>query len=499
MKLKAVVFICGAVVMALELLGSRVIAPFYGNSLFAWGSLIGVILGALSAGYYYGGRAADKDPTFYSLSMIILKAGFFVAVIPLLSQLILVPEFVYLLGMKYGPLVSVTLLFAVPSVLLGMVSPYSVKLAAKNIAGIGNVAGDLYAISTLGSIFGTFATAFFLIPEVGVKSIIYLLSVTLILTAFACSGKRIIPQAAFGLAVFGVCAFSVSSHSYPAEGEKIVFQKDTSYYGIKIVDYPNSTRRAMFLDGSYTGAQYTDSNKAVYAYTDYFHLPFIINPNITSVLFLGGGAGTGPKRFHESYKGVNIDVVEIDPAVNEAAVKYFNLSEDERLALHADEGRSFLAYSPKKYDLIVLDVFNSIHSVPYHLMTLEFLNNMKEHLTHNGCVILNMHASIEGPKSGLFNAEVLTYKKAFPNVYVFPVGQTLQEAQNIMILASKSDRTYSREEFIAGARALSGRNGITEMEDYAGKYITPKITSGAPILTDDYAPVDSLILPLSER
>jgi spermidine synthase len=458
-----------------------------------------VILGALSIGYYLGGRAADRSPSFYVLSLIILSAGFFIGLVPVISNVILDPAITDSLGMKYGPLVSVLILFTIPGVLLGMVSPYAVKLEARSIERIGNVTGNLYAISTLGSIAGTFATAFFLIPEIGVKAILFSLSAVLVLTAFACAGRKIIPTATLGLVFFLGIALPASTYD-SSQGYlySVVYQKDTEYYQIKIVDYANSATRAMFLDNSFTAAQYKNSSEAVYAYTDFFHLPFIINPGTRDVLFLGGGAGTGPKRFHEEYEDVSMDVVEIDPAVNDAAVRYFGLRVDERIRLYAEEGRSFLSNSAKRYDLIVIDVFNSRHSVPYHLMTEEFVRELKEHLNANGSVILNVHGSISGPASRLFHAEYATYRRVFPNVYVFPVGGDPNVVQNIMILASKSERRYSRKDFIIGAGPLSDKTGIKFLEAYAAQYLEEKVDEDIPVLTDDYAPVDNMLLDLEK-
>ena len=499
MKLKAIVFICGSVVMALELLGSRIIAPFYGNSLYAWGSLIGVILGALSIGYFLGGKRADKGADYYGLSMIMLKAGFFIALIPVMSSVILNPVFVIPMGMKYGPLVSVLILFSVPSVYLGMVSPYAVKIEAKKLSVLGSTAGSLYAISTLGSIFGTFATSFFLIPEIGVRLIIYGLSAVLILASVVCAGKKILSNAFIVSACFGVIILVWSSYGSADGSGMVVFQKDSVYYEIKVVDYPGTSIRMLYLDGTLTGAMYYNSSKAVFNYTDYFHLPFIVNPEIKEVLFIGGGAGTGPKRFYDSYSQVNIDVVDIDPEVNKAAADYFDLKENDRTKIYTDEGRAFLSKTSKKYDLIVIDAFNSMSSIPYHLMTKEFMEEASKHLSRKGMTILNMHGSIQGAQSGLFLTEYKTYKSVFPNVYVFPVGKDPAKLQNIMILASKEDKEYSKQEFIDWSANVSKKTGITELPQYAGKLLEREPVYDGPILTDDYAPVDNLILPILDR
>lgn len=499
MKLKTIVFVCGAAVMVLEIAGSRIIAPCFGNSLFTWSSLIGVVLGSLSLGYYRGGKLADRNPNSYALSMIILQAGIFIAIIPLFSSIILQPKFTAFFGMKYGPLVAVIILFAAPSVFLGMVSPYAVKLETKNLGVLGNVTGNLYAISTLGSIFGTFITAFVLIPGVGVKLIVYALSLVLISTALFCGGRRLTQGTFIALSVFSILV-AITSVYAPVEDSryKLIFQGDTPYHQIGIRDWVNSTKRTMHLDASFSGGAYLDSDEAACIYTDYFHLPFVLNPGIKEVLFLGCGPGTGPKRFHEEYGSVNMDVVDIDPVVIETAMKYFYLKEEDRLRLYVGDGRAFLADSGKRYDLIVMDVFNSVNSVPFHLMTEEFIREADEHLTEEGVVVLNLHASVKGPASKLFRAEYKTYKLVFPNVYVFPVGGDPEKVQNIIIIASKSEAYYSKEGFRRRAKELSEGIGITKLDGYLNHYLEGDISDDAPVLTDDYAPVDNLLCPVLE-
>src|SRR5208337_3698970 len=184
LRLLLSVFVSGAVVMALELLGSRLLAPVFGNSIFVWGSLIGVVLAALSTGYYLGGKIADLKPDFQVLSIVIFVAGLLVIGLPALAP----PLFDWIvklsIGDRYSPLLATVALLGLPSVLLGMVSPFAIRLAAKSFEQLGKASGNLYALSTLGSIVGTFLTVFVLIPEFGVNKIILSLGVTLLVVAF---------------------------------------------------------------------------------------------------------------------------------------------------------------------------------------------------------------------------------------------------------------------------------------------------------------------------
>lgn len=485
--------------MILEITGSRIIAPYFGNSLFVWGSLIGVILAALSSGYYYGGKMADRKPSAKTLSLVILQAGVAVAFVPLLSAVILQPDFAIFFGMTYGPLISVIVLFSVPSFLLGIVSPYAVKLETKKLKSLGNTAGNLYAISTAGSIVGTLLTAFFLIPALGIKAIIFGTGLLLIFTALIMSYnlRSFFPCIILSLVV--CVALIATSPLYASASQTdyiIVYQVQTPYHQITIKDWVDSGKRIMYLDASKTGGMYKDSDKAVCEYTDYFHLPFIINPEIKDVLVIGCGAGIGPKNFHSNFGDVRVDVVDIDPQVNEAAVRYFDLREDERLKLYVGDARVFLSKSDKKYDLIVVDAFSSVYSIPFHLMTKEFAGELNSHLSDDGVVVLNVIASVRGDASKIFRAEYRTYETVFPSIYVFPVGEDPLSVQNIMIVASGSGRRYSKSEFVEQANRFYEKTGIPKLIECSEKYLEGEVlTDDVPVLTDDYAPVDNLLNP----
>ena len=183
--LHVVVFVCGAVLMGLEIVGSRILAPHFGNSIFVWGSLISVVLAALSLGYWLGGIVADRWPRLSVLGVLIAIPGIMIAVLPFgypaLNRAIAIGD----LGARLGPLISCVVLFLVPSVFLGTISPFAVRLQARAVTSVGTTAGGLYAVSTAGSIAGTLLTAFYLIVVMGVANIVHGLGLTLLLTAAA--------------------------------------------------------------------------------------------------------------------------------------------------------------------------------------------------------------------------------------------------------------------------------------------------------------------------
>lgn len=491
------VFVSGAVVMALELVGSRLLAPIYGDSIFVWGSLIGVVMTSLSIGYFIGGKLADRQPSFLTFSLIILSAGIFTLLIPSSSSMVLEVVSYSGLGERYGPLLSSILLLATPTTLLGMVSPYAIRLAADSLVKVGGISGSLYSISTAGSICGTFITVFVLIPAFNVRSII--LSLGLVLVAASLIGL------AWGLRVLSIIIIAVlmvppaflGGSAAIREGT-IVYQKDTPYNTLTIVDYAERGVRTIYLNNMPHSAMYLNgSNRAVFTYTDYFNLAFVFDPGVDSVLFIGGGGFSGPKQFLEYYPDVNVDVVEIDPQVVKAARDYFYVADDPRLRVIVDDGRAFLG-GAGKYDLVVLDAYSKTY-VPFHLMTLEFFEALNEHLEQDGILVSNLISSLIGDTSDLLRAEYKTINQVFPQVYLFYTRTSLMSrVQNIILIATKTSDRRSSEDLTAMAMEAPERSET--LVRYSKTLFESEIrTEDLPVLTDDYAPVINLLNPVTEK
>ena len=494
-RLRFDVFIAGAIVMALEIAGSRILAPFFGNTIFVWGSLIGVVLAALSLGYFLGGRLSDRSPSFFQFSVILLAAGISILVMSVASPLILEAVFSINLGDRYGPLLATSILLIIPGTLLGMVSPYAVKLSAEKLEKIGGTSGNIYSLSTVGSIFGTFMTVFILIPELGVRSILFALGLTLVaisLLGLDNFGRGLV---VIIILIASVPALPLSLGSTFRSGD-LVFEKDSPYNHIEITDDHNSGTRTLRLNGLRHSAMYLDGSlDAVFPYTDFFHLPFLFNPSIKEVLFIGGGGFTGPKKFLSLYEDVTIDVVEVDGAVVNAAINYFNVTDDPRLNIIVEDGRIHLTKTEKKYDLIVLDAYSKTY-VPFHLMTQEFFDEVQDDLSPDGIVISNVIASVVGDTSDIFRAQYKTIGTSFPNVYVFPTIDSTGTVQNIMVLATKSfEQTKPLD---LRPKTSSSTEEIPELLSMAGRFYREDIPVGdVPVLTDDYAPVEKLLNPVS--
>ena len=511
-RLKLQVLICGAVVMALEITGSRILAPYFGSTIFVWGSLIGVVLTALSTGYYVGGRVADKRPDFEILCLIILTSGIFVLLIPVITPVVFDLTISLSLGERYSPLIASAAILTVPSFLLGTVSPYAIKLVAKNISDLGNVAGKLYSLSTAGSILGTFVTAFVLIPEMGIVRILQVLGAILVgLSLLGLRGKGQVLLILFLiLSAFLAPPTSMSPNvmMFKLTLNDVIFEKETLYHHMVILEgidpFHGGKVRTMLLDDHFHSAMdLNDPQRIVYPYNYYFHMGFVFNPNITDVLFIGGGGFSGPKRFLADYPQVYVDVVEIDGEVIEAAKRYFDVKESPRLRIFNEDGRMYLQRSEKKYDLIVLDAYSRTY-VPFHLMTLEFFREVGTDLKPNGVIVSNLISSLIGPYSELFKAECNTAMQVFNNIYVFEASgyafrdtKDYETTQNLALVATKGANRYSKEELVARARATRSIR-IADFYEYVGTLVESEwIMASHIVLTDDYAPVETLLNPIT--
>jgi spermidine synthase len=492
--------------MALELLGSRLLAPVFGNSIFVWGSLIGVVLAALSSGYYLGGRLADRQPNLHTLSAVIFAAGILVVVLPALAPPVFDAVVKLNIGERYSPLFATTLLLAPPSILLGMVSPYAIRLVARTVEKMGRASGNLYALSTLGSIVGTFVTVFVLIPEFGVNKIILTIGVTLLVVAFLGLSMRMKVLILLILVILPFAApYLVSRRltvaAYTLALGDTIYETDTPYHHLQVADYYDpanqSTVRILIMDDFlHSAMDLNHPERTVFPYTDYFHLGFLLNSNITRVLFIGGGGFTGPKSFLTDYPKVQVDVVEIDPDVIRVAEQYFAVDPNNpRMHIYNDDGRTFLQKTTQKYDLIVLDAYSRSY-VPFHLMTAEFFKEIVTHLGSNGSVISNLISSVSSNDDQLLVAETNTMHTVFPNVYTFAVeGASITEPQNVIILATLLPQHLTKSEF-DNLAATNTTVRIPELREYVGNYLDVPFNS-SPILTDNYAPVETLLNPMT--
>jgi spermidine synthase len=484
-KLEAIVFVGGTCVMILELIGSRIFAPYLGTSIYVWTSLIGIILGALSLGYFIGGRLSEKNPSFNFLTNILFIAGFSIAFIPIFKTPVL--EMSMQLGVKTGSVLATILLFVFPSILMGIISPYAIRLSVEALEKTGNVAGRLYALSTIGSIFGTFLAGFYLVPAFGSTSIVFGISIVLIITSLA-GNKKLIKLLALTV-VFAIFYFYNNLPNYA------LYEADSEYNHIRVVNAEEkSTGRPLtilYLATEMHSIMYRDSDELfANGYSQMYLLDSLFKPEINNALTLGGGAYLAPRNFLKRHPDALMTVVEIDPAVTEVAKKYFNLPDDPRLKIIHQDGRIFLNQNQEQFDIVYGDAFASYYSIPFQLTTYEAMEKLANGITDEGVLMLNVISSLEGEKSLFLQAQYKTLQQFFNDIRVFPANysdpEKSNEIQNIILIASKKPLPSSEE---LNLRANENQKQLLKQE-WFNSIIT---NEDIPILTDEFAPVDQYI------
>ena len=484
--LETTVFICGALVMVYEIIGSRLLSPYLGASTYVWTSLIGVILGALSLGYWFGGKLADKKPDLKTLAAVIFLAGALVSVTILLKDLILSLIAQMSVGLEIKSVVAALLLFAPASVLFGFVTPYAVRLKMATLADSGKTVGRLYALSTVGSILGTFLAGFFLIPFFGSEKTLYLIGATLIglsilLAPFALTVKNI------AVPVLFVFAVSISeAKNYYQRNFNDLHSVDTEYARVQIFKMTDPKTKKIFrglsTDPFFTqSATFLDSDELVFDYLNYYHLLRHFKPDFERTLLIGGAGYSFPRNYLLTYPHARIEVVEIDPQMTALARQYFRLRDNPRLKITHEDGRAYLNQAAADgFDAVLVDAFGSLVSIPFQLTTVEAAGQISRVLKDDGVVIFNIIGASDGDRSLFLRAELKTYRQVFPQVYLFKVHpeQANDQPQNYIIVALKSKTAVpftSDDPFINDLLAHCDRDALDTDLD---------------ALTDDLAPVE---------
>ena len=518
------VFLSGAVLLGLELVASRVVAPFFGSSIFVWGALIGVVLTGLSVGYWIGGVLADRFPTPLLLLGALTLGAAMILLIPVVDGWVLEQVVEWDPGPRWNPLVATVILFGLPSVVLATATPIAVRLRGREIASLGKTAGRLFAVSTAGSIFGTFATAFFLIPELGTNQLLGVLATVLFVAAglVALGEGAVVPGAAVAALVLasawatvelepkqggrlsGVAAQNWSPRfrelgtrevAAPSDGFELVYSKNTRYHGLTVVD-DDDTRYLRFESSFQSGMYLDDPFRTRFDYADYLQLPLAYSPNVRKILFVGLGAGSAQKRMWRDFPELEVETVELDPVVRDVAYRYFRYPRNSRLQVTVEDGRRFLQRNDERWDAIVMDAYFS-DSLPFHLTTIEFLELARSRLKPGGVIASNLIGSISGPGSKLFRSMYKTYRAVFPTVTVHPVKQPGDDDSTLMNIIVVAGEGAAPEENVLLERWKAVRARVGSAADLTKAIrdrrdaIIP--TRDVPVLTDDYAPTDALL------
>jgi predicted membrane-bound spermidine synthase len=433
------VFLSGAALLGLEITASRVLAPTFGSSLFVWGSLIGIVLTGLAIGYWAGGIVADRLPSPYLLVALLTLGAVLVALVPVIDQTVLTWIVDWDPGPRLDPLFAAAILFGPASIVLASASPTAVRLAASSLERLGRTAGRLFSISTAGSIFGTFVTAFWLVPELGTDQVLAVGAATLVAAALIVAlAVRLVPAAvALSGALAGAVVLALSlapegnqqlqgvaaqnwSPLYrqrenrtpgpldpAAVGElgsnfSIREARDTQYHRLVVADDDDS--RYLRFDSSFqSGMWLSDPYRTRFRYTDYLDLGIAHRPSARNVLFIGLGGGSAPKRMWRDFPNLRVHIAELDPEVVNAAYRWFELPRSPRLTVDAEDGRQWLTRHQQRWDVIVIDAFYA-DSIPFHLATHEFLELVRERLSPGGVVVVNIIGAVTGDESKLLRS-----------------------------------------------------------------------------------------------
>ena len=483
-------FIGGLSSLGIEFAAARLLAPFFGQSLFIWGTLIGLILIYLTIGYYLGGRLADRRPDSRLLFQLTAAAALLTAAIPIVSRPILSlaqSGFAQLsVGLVLGSLISVIVLFAAPVILLGMVSPFVIRLRIRELETAGNAAGAVYALSTLGSILGTFVPVFWLIPTYGTRPTIFVLA--FLLGAISAAGlyepgrRRLyllIPVLIVGLALLSGGAIR------PANYGTRLFETESAYNYIQVVQ--SGTETQLLLDeGSAVHSIYDPTSLYTHGYWDDVLLaPYFGSGRVPGrVALVGLAGGTVARQFTAIDGPIPIDGVELDPKIVDVGRRYFHMTEPNLHVTVAD-GRYWMATQAGRYDVILVDAYRQPY-IPFYLTTREFFESAKSHLQPDGVLAINVGRTPTDNR--LVDALSGTLNAVFPNVFTI---ETNQRFTNTVIYATSAPATVDR--FLARARAETNPKLQPIITDALATGNIRRVPPNGIVFTDDLAPVERLI------
>ena len=478
--MKITVFLCGALGMVLELVAARILSPYVGSSNLIWTTIIGIMLTSMSIGYWLGGKIADKRPDINLLSFFILIGAFFTSIIPILETVLVKPLSEVMNELVIIAIICSTIVFGIPSFILAMVSPFAVKLEDKNHEEIGKTSGKISSLSTIGSIVGTFVAGFLLIPNLGVRTLILIITITLFILSFIMFNKK---NVKYSIAMV-LCLIALIGLNYYG---KVLFEKnnpdiiqdvDSQYSRIwvKNISVGDINYKTMEVDTGLESYINKNTNEMGAKYLYYYDLFDYYNKDAKSTLMIGGAAYTYPTYYLNKYQEKTIDVAEIDEKMTELAIDEFDLDiENPRLKIYTQDGRSFLNNTENKYDTILIDAFKGLNA-PFELTTYEALVKAKNALNDNGMVITNIISSLEGEDEDFIKYEYSTYKEVFEDVKLFKVRDVEKtESQNLILIGFKNGKNINEEKY-------EQYKNLLEME------ITD-FTSNRKIVTDHFAPI----------
>ena len=491
------VFFSGLTTLALELLASRLLAPYFGTSNLVWAALIGLILLYLTAGYRLGGRWADRSPHPATMYRILAWGAFLAGLIPFVARPILLPVAAAFDQMDIGVLpaafAAVLILFSAPLILLGMISPFAIRLALLDARRAGTVAGDIYALSTIGSFVGTFLPDLVFVPWIGTRATFLLFSGVLLLVSFlglwrAAGPRSLLPLGWMPLLWLALLLTAARLPIKNTPGQ--IFETESTYNYIQVLETPDGTRYLRLNEGQGIHSMYNPDRIAFGGTWEQFLAAPFFNPapfpveRVDSMAIIGLAAGTSARQATAVFGPIPIDGYEIDPAIIAVGREYFGMTEPNLNAIPQD-GRIGLVHSQRKYALIGIDAYRPPY-IPWHLTTREFFETVRAHLEPGGAVAINVGRA-PGDRR-LIAALAGTMQAVFPTVFVMDVPGTF----NSIIYATAQPGSWEAlAENYALLEASDADPLLLESIARAWAYRQPT-PPAETVFTDDRAPIEWL-------
>jgi spermidine synthase len=477
------VFVVGAASLGAEIAAARLLAPYFGASTIIWANTIATVLVALSAGYALGGHLADRAPYMRRLCQIVLAAATLLAAVPFLSGPLLSVASSAIgsvsVGAFFGSLLAVLALVAVPVLLLGTVAPFAIRLSLQRTEESGSVSGRLYALSTAGSLVGTFLAALVLIPFAGTHRTFLAFALALALVAVTGLPRVAVLVPAALAVLLALPPGGVDLHI--AGGGRVIYETETQYQYARVVEQPSGERWLQLNEGVATHSLYVPGSYLTGNYWDGFLvLPFAVRGQPPArIAILGDAAGTTSRAYGHYFPRTEIDAVELDGQLTEIGRRYFALARRAQLHTITADARPWLASVSRRYDAIFLDAYRQPY-IPFYLATREFFALMRAHLRAGGTVVVNV--GHPAGSDALERAISSTLRTVFPFVARDPT-----ESTNTLLVASGAPLS---------ARMLSASASVpAELRPTAlrsAARLSPALGRG-PVYTDDRAPVEWLV------
>jgi spermidine synthase len=493
--IKLIVFVGGMTTIGIEISASRLLAPYFGDSTFIWANVIGTTLTFLSIGYWLGGKVADRRPEPQLLFLLTAIAGLSACIIPIVSKPILRLSLnafdTVSIGEFYGSLIGVLVLFAVPITLLGFVSPFAIRLLVRDVGSAGNTSGNLYALSTFGSIAGSFLPVLVLIPLLGTARTFYVFGGLIVVLSLAglLIARKPKPSAVLTLASLAVLIFVWAGGSGPIKPPyrgDLVYETESAYNYIQVLDDDGRIMLAL-NEGQAIHSIYDPNNLVTGGPWDYFGLGPLFADNydpeaVKSACIVGLAGGTAARELAEVYPGISIDGIEIDSEIARLGREYFGLDQVPNLSTHIEDGRYFLETTDSAYDIVAVDAYHQPY-IPFQLTTKEFFELVQGHLTTNGVAVINVGRTDTDFR--LVDVISSTMRSVFP--YVFAVD--VDRYNNTMLFGLSSPASV--ESFLQHASALPDGSLVQVVSGLAVQ--SGNIRSGPDgdrVFTDDHAPIE---------